>query len=243
MIDGKVDEVKYRESEIFIENDDEFVFIEDVDVKAIINSYQKNLKDISVDSIKVRVLENAINMHASVKKSEVFYDVNGVLYAHVWQRVPVVRIFNKSGDGYYIDEDGTVMPLSSKYNARVLIANGNIDAQYVKRLDVSQKDSMRDDRKVLHDLFIIASYIKNDKLWNKLFEQVYVNDVNEFILIPKVGPKEIELGTIDDFEYKMSKLKVFYENSMTKKGFGLYDRISLKFSNQIVAHKIESENE
>ena len=86
-------------------------------------------------------------------------------------------------------------------------------------------------------LFNFAKYINNDKFWKAQISQVYVVDQNNIELIPRVGPHTILLGSLDDYELKMEKLKLFYEQALTEEGWNKYKQINLKYRNQIVCTK------
>lgn len=238
LVHGEQYDLKFDKTNIKIANNDEYIFIDEQDVLNIINSQYRRINTMRVDSINTLEIEQAINTHQSVKSSQVYYDITGVLHVRVKQRVPIIRVISSTGDGFYIDEDGAVMPLSSKYNARVVIANGQIDASYQKQLNVSEVDSLSDDLKILNKLYTLARFINKDDFWSTLIEQIYVNEKKEFILTPKIGPKQIDFGGIDGYEYKMGKVKIFYDKGFKQKGFDKYSELNVMYSNQVIAKKI-----
>ncbi|MEZ4980905.1 MAG: hypothetical protein R2769_04815 [Saprospiraceae bacterium] len=50
-----------------------------------------------------------------------------------------------------------------------------------------------------------------------MVEQIHVHD-KEFVLIPKIGKQKILLGTIDELQDKIDRLKIFYEKVMPREG-------------------------
>jgi len=64
-----------------------------------------------------------------------------------------------------------------------------------------------------------------------------VNEANEFELIPRVGAHLILFGSIDNYERKFRNLKIFYEQGLNNIGWNKYEKINLKFDNQIVCTK------
>lgn len=59
----------------------------------------------------------------------------------------------------------------------------------------------------------------------------------EVELIPRVGRFRIVLGSLDDFEEKLNKLRLFYDQAIPKVGWDKYSVIDLKYKNQIVCTK------
>ena len=64
-----------------------------------------------------------------------------------------------------------------------------------------------------------------------------MNSKYEFELIPRVGSQVIELGDADNLEEKFENLKLLYLEGFNKIGWNKYERISLKYKNQVVCTK------
>ncbi|MBK8805848.1 MAG: hypothetical protein IPO21_04000 [Bacteroidales bacterium] len=231
--------LKFKSCNIDIANNDEYVFIEKEDILAILYARQDTYKDSKLDSLKIALIESDINKHPSVKSSQVYYTIDGTLQIKVKQRTPIVRIISENGDGYYIDIEGMIMPLSAKYNARVPLANGNINAAYRLKYNISNRDSIPKAYRTVSEVYQLAKLIYDDTFFAPLVEQIYVTDDNKMILTPKIGPKEIELGTIEGIEYKLEKIKIFYEKGFKIKGYDIYKRLNVEYSNQVLATRIE----
>ena len=72
---------------------------------------------------------------------------------------------------------------------------------------------------------------------NNQIEQICVFPNKEVELIPRVGRFRIVLGALDDFEEKLNKLRLFYDQAIPKVGWDKYSVIDLKYKNQIVCTK------
>jgi cell division protein FtsQ len=79
--------------------------------------------------------------------------------------------------------------------------------------------------------------LQKDKFWNAQIEQINVLPTREIELIPLVGDQTIFMGTIYNYEKKLSRLKRFYTEAMNKVGWNKYSRINLEFDNQIICTK------
>ena len=84
---------KLKKSEvIFVGDNNNFVKQESVNKLLIENS--SDVKTIEKSDLNLDKLENSINKHPMVEKSEVFVSVDGVLKAVVKQKTPIARVFS-----------------------------------------------------------------------------------------------------------------------------------------------------
>jgi cell division protein FtsQ len=67
--------------------------------------------------------------------------------------------------------------------------------------------------------------------------QIYRSQKGEYELIPRVGAHQIILGTLDDFETKLENLQLLYQQGFKQHGWNQYEKINLKYSNQIICTK------
>ena len=160
-------------------------------------------------------LEHVLIRNSVIKSAQVYYSLDGYFHVEITQRKPVLRVM--SGDGYYVDEDGKVMPLSGKYTSRVVVATGNISRKFA-----------------CNGLYPFVMAYRNDEFWDALIEQIVVMKDNEVVLIPKVGNFRIVVGTLEGVERKMENLRLFLQEGIGLKGWNVYKEINLKFDNQVV---------
>ena len=240
-------------------------FILEDDVLGILNNLgYKADNNRMLESIDIQEIETFLKDNPFVKNADVYTTINGELRVDVQQRKPLIRIFNKKGESFYLDEGGVIMPLSFSYTARVVVANGNIDTDYYSlyRLSKNQKwsidkftegllnsmnkienlrseeiDSIRSFKQYV-GLYELAKFIAADKFWNAQISQIYVNNSGDFELIPRVGNHQIILGEVEKLDKKFAKLKLFYKDGLNKTGWNEYSKINLKYKNQVVCIKI-----
>lgn len=220
-------------------------FITVSDIEDFFHETDMNVIGTSVMSVNTKELERKLKQYASVKNSEVYVTLEGDIRVEIDQRNPIVRVINKRGQSYYIDQEGTIMPLSSKYSSHVLIANGNIvehfEVNRTREIYCNNPDSYRDEtwknNHLMCDLYELSRFIYEDDFWRSQVEQIYVNDESEFELIPRVGAHIICFGSIENYETKFRNLRAFYLQGLNNVGWNKYDKISLKFENQVICTK------
>ena len=124
----KLGEVKCGDVQVVVDDTGENAFIDEEDVLQLIKRHYGELKDVNVVSIDKDSMECVLVRNSVIKSAQVYYSLDGRFHVEITQRKPVLRVM--SGEGYYVDEDGTVMPLSGKYTSRVVVATGNISKDF-----------------------------------------------------------------------------------------------------------------
>ena len=167
-------------------------FIEREEVDQLLNDNNGLLVGRRLANINIQKLEDRLIANPFVEYAKVYMDMDGVLHADIKQRQPVLRVLNYTGQDFYIDKNGLKIPLSDHFTARVLVANGAILESFNNKIDTLQT-------KIAKDLFAVASYIEQDKLWSEQIVQIYINNENDMELVPRVGTQKIIFGNADDF--------------------------------------------
>ena len=210
------------------------------DIKELILK-NENLIGKPVNEINLKSIETRLLKQRSVKSAETFITENGNLHINISHRYPVVRIENKKYTGYCLDSEGNIFPLSSRFNPRIIFANGYItepfDLNKTKNIHDAETGKLAGSKAVIYDLLKLINYINGDEFWKAQIVQVYVNNKYEFELIPRVGAHVILLGTIENYEEKFGNLKTLYLEGFNKIGWNDYIQINLKFKDQIICTK------
>jgi len=226
---------------INIDNTDENFFVDETDIREIIYSKGDSLVGNPVSQVNFNNLEQLILKNPSIKDAQVYASVNGELRADIMQRKPVVRIYNNSGESFYIDETGNVMPLSSKFASRVLIANGNISDSFAGLSLLNVKKNEENDslasKTMIDDIFELVNFIEKDKFLKAHIQQIFINEKNEIEVVPMVGDHKIIVGDKKDLDTKFRKLMLLYQKGFSKTGWNQYSVINLKYKNQVICTK------
>lgn len=192
-----------------------------------------------VDKLNFDAIENILEDNPFISKAEVYTDFNGVLNIRIIQRNPVMRIISENNETYYLDESCKLMPVSEEYTATVIVVSGNITHKFINA-DITESNYNTIDKTysfTLKGLYNFVTYLNNHELWQYQIEQIYINDDNEIELIPRVGNHIIELGGLDNYEFKMGKLEALYKKGFALTDWNIYSSINLKYSNQVICKK------
>lgn len=195
----------------------------------ITHNQTQHISGKKIVEIDLLQLENEILKNDFVNKVKAYINVNGKLEIDIKQRKPILRIIDANNKSYYIDQNGTKMPLADHFSSRVIIANGHIYEP------LSNRDSI--ETEVLQDLFKLSRFIQKDKYLTALTGQIYVNNMGEFEIIPRLAKHKILIGDANELDQKFGKLKAFYKTQLPISGWDHYRIINLKFENQIIANQ------
>ena len=213
-------------------------FVTASDILQMVDNRSQRLTGIRFDSIHIPKIAKRLGDFAPIRHANIYKTIDGVVHIDVKQREPVLRVINRFGDSYYLDERGELLQHSGRYCARVLVANGNINLRpEQKKYNVFTAEADPEKRNVMRELFELAHYINNHRFWKAQIQQIYVNEDGDFELIPLVGAHLIVFGTFDKPDAKFSKLESFYRNGLNVKGWNTYNMINLKYEGQIVGTK------
>ncbi|MBI9066945.1 MAG: hypothetical protein JEZ09_06610 [Salinivirgaceae bacterium] len=240
LISAKSKEILCTQIKVDIQDETSNYFIEETDVLNMLNDRGEQLIGLPIEQINVNKLEEFLLLNPSVKNANVYRTYNGDVQISVTQRNPILRVINKSRESFYVDEEGSVMPLSNKYTAHVLVVSGDIDLSFTQLTSINQshdnEEIVENSKRQLLDLYNLASYIYKNEFWRAQIEQIYIHG-NEYELVPRVGTHVILLGDISDYEIKLKKLKALYQQGLPIVGWNKYDKINLKYFNQVICTK------
>jgi len=152
-----------------------------------------------------------------IKEAQVHMSVNGVLTAEISQKKPIARVSTNAS--YYIDDEGSYMPLSSNYSARVPLITGTV---------------LKND---LSNVFTIAKKIEADEFLQKHVVEIHQNKDKTIDLKIRLSDFKIQLGSLKQLDKKINNLKAFYQKASKDKTLNNYSVVNLKFDSQVICTK------
>jgi len=194
--------------------------------------------DSQMDDIDIERISKTIHQISAVKSCNVYKTLDGQLQVEVTQRTPIARILNKDGSGYYLDDEGYIMELSSNYTAKVPLVTGELNesGSLVSVQHVLRNESLRKTSK-LDEVFELVSEINNNEFMSALTDYVYLDKNKDFIIIPRIGRQKIIVGDVNNLEDKFINLRSFYKGTINKINIDMYQAISIKYDEQVIGIK------
>jgi len=217
------------------------VLISKADIDTLILVSSGDIVGRPLRHINTELIERSISLHPYILEARVYESITGDVHVHAFQRQPVLRVLTEKNTSYYIDEHGVVLPYSPDYPVRVQIASGYIPGACFRdslHFDGGQGLDSVSNKPLLSGLYQLALFIRNDPFFEAQVEQIYVNKMQEFELIPKVGNHIVLLGDTTRLREKFHDLLVFYKEGLNMIGWNKYKIINVKYKNQVVCSKI-----
>jgi len=221
-------DIGVRNINVEIVNNEENYFLEESDIHKLMEVDRQNLIGVSISALSLKTLEERIKRDPFIKDAEIYSDLKGNITARVELRRPVVRLTRNDGTDGYVAEDGTIMPVSDRFTARVMLMTG----KYVGKLLVNNHISDDPNGAALMQL---VDKIRKDEFWKAQITELNIDGKGRIRIVPAVGDERIEFGYPENVDEKLKKLMIFYKEILPRVGWNKYDRVNLEFDGQIVA--------
>ena len=169
--------------------------------------------------VSTRQIEDVLLKNPFIAKAECYKTQNGHVAIELQQRNPVLHVMASSGEQYYIDDEGVILP-PSRYGGNLLLVTGSLNKKYA-----------------LANLLPVALHVIDNRFWQEQIEQLHVLADGTLEMVPRVGDHVVYLGTPGDIPKKLERLRKFYKYGLNHAGWNRYQRISVEFDNQIVCKR------
>ena len=196
---------------------DENLFITHEAVSKLLIQNHQSVSNTPKEMIDLNDLESALNANVMIKRAQVFITVDGTLNAEIEQKKPIARVSTNAS--YYIDDDGTYMPLSTNYTSRVPLVTGFV----VKN--------------ELYNVFTVAEKVQSDEFLKKHVTEIHQNENGSIDLKFRLNDFKIQLGSLDKLDKKINNLKAFYQKAMKDSTLKSYSVVNLRFDKQVICTK------
>ena len=211
--------------EVVMDKDD-VISVEKEQLIKLIKSADGKILEKTLNEINSDELESEIGKIPAIYSADVYKLIvnengayKGVLVVKVKHREPVMRVIASSGN-YYLDKYGVRVPVSTNYSSNVIVSTGKVSEKFAAE-----------------KLLPFVMYVNDNDFWQAQIEQIHVNENGDVMLVPLVGDHIIELGEVENFQEKLDVMKEFYKQVLVKNNWDKYEKISLKYNNQVVAKR------
>jgi len=180
-----------------------------------------DVESANIQDLNLVEVEHLIKSDDRVKDVQVFIDGAERIHIEIVQRKPVIRVMTDNAN-FYIDEEGKKIERIVGRAIRVPVVSGEVSA-YTEEFMTEEYEG------TLKEVFDLSLKLRQDKFLAALIEQVYVNELDEMILIPKLGDEDLVFGGIEDADEKLENIKDFYVHGMPKSGWNKFHTLTFKY--------------
>lgn len=221
-------EVAIKDLSVKIKNSANNHFLEESDIMDLMQLNMQSLRGASTEHVKLKDIEAKIKKDPFIETAEMYTDLSGNLIVTVELRRPIARIVRNDGPDGYIAEDGTVMPVSERFTARVMLISGAYVPAILKQTNLNRTVEGT-------QLMQVINTIRTNEFWNAQIAQMDMDSKGNITLFPQVGDLRIEFGKPVNEQAKLKKLMILYKEILPRVGWNKYKRVNLEYEGQLVA--------
>jgi len=204
--------------QVNIERPDDYVFVLEEEVVSEVSHFLGDTLNQRKAEINIALLEEIISEHPSVAHSEVYLDLAGVLHCNVRQRLPVLFVSSPPFEGYW-DADGNQFFGSAENQMRCTELAQVTDSAF------------------LFSAIAFVTAIQSDSLWQDQKPQLRMNHKGELTLFPANQGCQVVWGSPEVDSVRLARWHFFNREILPRVGPHYYQRVDLKYKDQIVALK------
>lgn len=186
-------------------------------VRQELAKFPKKIIGTPVPVINTRDIEQYLSAYSNFEDVECALSTTGKLKVGIIPMIPELRVFEKNAS-YYINKDGKRIESKPNFFVDVPVVTGNFTQTFTPR-----------------NLIGMSRFIQTDPILKHLVSMIEVRDSDNIILVPRIHGHVINFGDTTRLREKRDALVTMYRKVMPYKGWDMYDTISVKFRNQIVA--------
>jgi cell division protein FtsQ len=203
------------------------LFMDEISIRVILNEQGVQV-GMPIEKINLTQLEKFIEKTEWVKNAEFFINNKLVLEVKIEQRIPIARVFTASGTSFYIDNEGSRLPLKQLTVLNLPVFTG---------FPTDQTKLSKPDSTLLKEVLFFAKTIQKDTFFMAQVAQVNIEPNGTFQMVPTLGDHLVLLGSVDQLEDKLNRLFTFYKKVWVGSGINAYQYIDCRFNHQVVALK------
>lgn len=196
---------------------DTLKFVSTDEIKDLIVKRYGSFVGKRLDSVGLRKIEEVVLSRITVTGCEAWTTDDGMLHIGIDQRVPVLRFFPSSGEGFYLDENGVEFPLHPEFTAGVPVICG----------EKPEVDGW------IGNAIKLVEYMEARPEWRG--SEIRMDRKSKVILIRPDMQETFIFGLPENIEGKFRRLDR-YSGTVRKLGKG-YTSVNVEFNNQIICRK------
>lgn len=178
--------------------------------------YDAGLVNKPLAGVDLKKLERYLRGFSNFETVECALTSDGHLRIQVVPMVPEIRVFD-GNDSYYINKDGKHIAADAQFFTDVPVVTGRFSRAMPPQT-----------------VLPVTRFIARDSLLSHLVGMVEVIDADNIILIPRIRGSVINIGDTADLPYKRRSIAAAYREILPRRGWNMYDTVSVKFRGQIV---------
>ena len=230
----KSNDQKCDQISILINCSENSILLTESDILQVLKHHKVEWKDRAIKEVELAFIHQILAQENYIKSVDKVHFLGSKLQIEVTLYNILLEVQAKNGSKFLLDDNGLYLPYSPKVGNDVIVARGAIPYSFHSKEKISPNSHQ------LTDLFCIASLIKEDSFYSKLFRKLEINEKQEITLCPIVGNLPVLFGTTQNAASKLKSLKYMYDDVLPYLSENKYAQLDVRFKNRIIATKTKT---
>ena len=134
------------------------------------------------------------------------------------EKHPLYIVQEASGKSYYVTQGKGTITVNPTFAAYLPIVSGAVDLKMATG-----------------PVYDLMAALREDPYFTDYFGQVYVDETDGIVLIPRIGTTRVIMGRESNWSEKLRKWRIFAESVLPKRGMNAFSYVNLDYGTQIIA--------
>ena len=172
-----------------------------------------------LDSIDLRKIERTLLSMPIYKRAEAFIaPSSSSVQIRLTEKHPLYIVQEASGKSYYVTQGKGTITVNPTFAAYLPIVSGAVDLKMATG-----------------PVYDLMAALREDPYFTDYFGQVYVDETDGIVLIPRIGATRVIMGRESNWSEKLRKWRIFAESVLPKRGMNAFSYVNLDYGTQIIA--------
>lgn len=172
-----------------------------------------------LDSIDLRKIERTLLSMPIYKRAEAFIaPSSSSVQIRLTEKLPLYIVQEASGKSYYVTQGKGTITVNPTFAAYLPIVSGAVDLKMATG-----------------PVYDLMTALREDPYFTDYFGQVYVDETDGIVLIPRIGTTRVIMGRESNWSEKLRKWRIFAESVLPKRGMNAFSYVNLDYGTQIIA--------
>ena len=172
-----------------------------------------------LDSIDLRKIERTLLSMPIYKRAEAFIaPSSSSVQIRLTEKHPLYIVQEPSGKSYYVTQGKGTITVNPTFAAYLPIVSGAVDLKMATG-----------------PVYDLMAALREDPYFTDYFGQVYVDETDGIVLIPRIGTTRVIMGRESNWSEKLRKWRIFAESVLPKRGMNAFSYVNLDYGTQIIA--------
>lgn len=172
-----------------------------------------------LDSIDLRKIEHTLLSMPIYKRAEAFIaPSSSSVQIRLTEKHPLYIVQEASGKSYYVTQGKGTITVNPTFAAYLPIVSGAVDLKMATG-----------------PVYDLMAALREDPYFTDYFGQVYVDETDGIVLIPRIGTTRVIMGRESNWSEKLRKWRIFAESVLPKRGMNAFSYVNLDYGKQIIA--------